>query len=573
MVSGFSQPDQPWLVKIDPVLLTKTRAGESVEFLLVFSQSRDIYTATAIRGKEHKGTFVFETLRDHAAETQQEAVTFLRDHHIDYQSLWITNLIRTTGDADLLYNLARLPSVKRIIENGEMRQLIPVDEPLVQDRSIVEWGIERINADDVWALGFRGQQVVVGGQDTGYEWHHPALKNRYRGYIETADTVDHNYNWHDAIHQYDTLHNDSNNICGLDVQEPCDDSGHGTHTMGTMIGLDGDNMIGVAPDATWCGCRNMERGYGRVYTYLECFQWFIAPTDLNNQNPDPAKAPHVINNSWGCPPIEGCNASNWGILDTAVQASRMAGIVVVASAGNNGSSCGTVSSPPAIFEGTFSVGATAFNDTIVGFSSRGPVVVDSSFRIKPNVSAPGANIRSARPGGQYAPSSGTSMAGPHVAGTVALIISANPALAGEVELIEDIIEQTAVPKTTDQQCGDVPGSEIPNNTYGYGRIDALAAVEEALSLIGVGTDHNAAKNNFHIYPNPVREQLTIATSGYTGEVTVHLYDMQGKSMHEQTLHVSGQSFERIDVSSFLPGLYVVTMLSEEFVESVKVVIE
>jgi serine protease AprX len=479
---ALAQPDQPWLKKIDPVLLDNARSGQSLDMLLVFQPARiALAEAKTIRGKNNKSTFVFTTLRDHAKTTQRDAITFLNQRSIPHLSLWVANVIRVECDEATMHQLAQLSSVIRIIENSEMQSITPIDESPASpsNRGAVEWGIDRINADDVWALGYTGQGVVVGGQDTGYEWDHPALKRRYRGYIETADTVDHNYNWHDAIHAYDTLHNDSNNICGLDVQEPCDDSGHGTHTMGTMIGQDTNRMIGVAPDATWCGCRNMERGYGRLHTYLECFQWFIAPTDLNNENPDPSKSPSVINNSWGCPPIEGCNASNWHILDEAVEASRLAGIVVVASAGNSGSSCGSVSSPPAIFEGTFSVGATAINDTIVGFSSRGPVTVDSSFRIKPNVSAPGLNVVSARPGGQYGSSLGTSMASPHVAGTVALMISANPILDGEVELIEDIIEQTAVPKTTDQQCGEVPGSEVPNNTYGYGRIDALAAVEMA----------------------------------------------------------------------------------------------
>src|SRR5690606_6949367 len=185
---------------------------------------------------------------------------------------------------------------------------------------------------------------------------------------------------------------DSINPCGLDSKVPCDDNGHGTHTMGTMIGLDGPNQIGVAPEATWCACRNMERGWGTPFTYLECFEWFLAPTDLNNQNPDPTKAPHVINNSWSCPQAEGCDSSNWMLLDMAVMNLRLAGTVVVVSAGNSGSGCGSVSTPAAMFEGSFSVGATRENDTIAGFSSRGPVFVDGSLRLKPNVAAPGVSV-------------------------------------------------------------------------------------------------------------------------------------------------------------------------------------
>ena len=139
----------------------------------------------------------------------------------------------------------------------------------------------------------------------------------------------HNYNWHDSIHS-------GGGSCGADSPAPCDDFGHGTHTMGTMVGDDGGtNKIGVAPRRKWIGCRNMDQGVGTPATYTECFQWFIAPTDLPNQNPDPSKAPHVINNSWGCPPSEGCTDPT--VLQTVVENTRAAGIEVVVSAGNAGS--------------------------------------------------------------------------------------------------------------------------------------------------------------------------------------------------------------------------------------------
>src|SRR4029077_4971644 len=143
----------------------------------------------------------------------------------------------------------------------------------------IEPGINWINAPDVWAQGFTGQGVVVGGNDTGYRWTHLALKNQYRGWDGSA--ADHNFNWHDSIHS-------GGGTCGADSQVPCDDDGHGTHTMGTMVGFDGgSNQIGVAPGAKWIGWRNMDQGNGMPSTYSECFQFFIAPTDLNGNNPDP----------------------------------------------------------------------------------------------------------------------------------------------------------------------------------------------------------------------------------------------------------------------------------------------
>ncbi len=249
-----------------------------------------------------------------------------------------------------------------------------------------------------------------------------------------------------------------------------------------IVGDDGgSNQIGMAPGAKWIGCRNMDVGVGTPATYAECYQWFVAPTDLAGQNPDPSKAPDVINNSWGCPPSEGCTDPN--VLLTVVQNVRAAGIVTVHSAGNDGSSCSTVADPAAIYDESFSVGATSSNDTIASFSSRGPVTVDGSNRLKPDISAPGDSIRSStRDGGYQGGWSGTSMAGPHVAGLVALLLSANPGLAGDVDLIEGIIEQTAVPRTTTQGCGgDLPG-QVPNNVYGWGRIDAVAALAYPLNF-------------------------------------------------------------------------------------------
>ena len=182
----------------------------------------------------------------------------------------------------------------------------------------------------------------------------------------------------------------------------------------------------------------------------------------------------MINNSWYSDATEG--TTNLFVFQTAVENLRAAGVVVVVSAGNQGSGCSTITSP-AIYDASFAVGATDSGDNIAGFSSRGPVTVDGSNRLKPNVSAPGVNIRSSVPVNSYAGGwSGTSMAGPHVVGLVALLISAHPELKGRVDGIERIIEHTAVPRTSSQSCGSVPGTAIPNNIYGWGRVDALAAL-------------------------------------------------------------------------------------------------
>jgi subtilisin family serine protease len=542
-------------------------------FLILLSEQADVTPAKGLQTKEEKAFYVYDELRKVAMSSQKALINYLKEKNVTYQSLFIVNAIRVEGTQALIQSLAQRSDISRILDEPSIQNAKPVEWSVDNghDRSTLEWGIERINANDAWSMGFRGQGVTVGGEDTGYEWTHPALKNQYRGYLASSDSVDHNYNWHDAIHAISPLNSDSLNPCGLDSREPCDDQGHGTHTMGTMIGLDGDNEIGVAPEAKWCGCRNMERGWGSPFTYIECFQWFLAPTDLNNENPDPTKSPHVINNSWGCPQIEGCDTSNWEVMNQVINILRLAGIVVVASAGNSGNACFTVSDPPAMFEGSFSVGATAMNDTIANFSSRGSVAVDSSFRTKPNVSAPGVGVRSARPGGFYGHASGTSMAGPHVAGLVALIISANPNLAGKVDIIEDIIEQSSVPKTTDQACGGIPGTQVPNNTYGFGRIDALAAVEAAVALIPVSIYEEAQTKNVMVYPNPVSDQLTFALPQADTNLQIDLFDANGKVIIRYYRNHDQNTIVKVDLSKQPAGVYFYRIINGDIVQQGKVI--
>jgi len=246
-----------------------------------------------------------------------------------------------------------------------------------------------------------------------------------------------------------------------------------------MVGDDGGtNQVGVAPDAKWIGCRNMDQGNGTPTTYLECFDWFLAPTDLNGLNPDPSKAPHVINNSWGCPTSEGCNSGNWATMQTAIANLTAAGVLVVASAGNGGSGCFTVNDPPAMFAESFSVGNfSASTGALAGSSSRGPVTTDGSGRMKPDIAAPGQSVRSSTGASDssYDWFSGTSMAGPHVAGAAALVMSAVPGLQREPALVRQFLTQsaTAVSSTSCSSAG------VPNNLYGSGRLNALAAVQSA----------------------------------------------------------------------------------------------
>ena len=462
--------DVSWRDKVDPGVLGTLSVDSETEFIVYLEQQADLTAVSQLSEKASKGRFAYETLSRTSRATQAPLLEELERIGATYRSYWIANMIWVRGDPNLLRALAERAEVARIHANPWIRLAEPASSPVEGSRSeAVEWNIARIGAPTFWDAGFRGQGAVVAGQDTGYDWRHPALTGSYRGW-KVGEQPTHDYNWHDAIHG--DLDSDLGNPCGFDSPEPCDDRGHGTHTMGTMVGDDGGfNQIGVAPGAKWIGCRNMEDGFGSPVTYAECFQFFVAPTDLKSENPDPAMAPDVVNNSWICSPDEGCTDPT--ILQTVVENVRAAGIVVVASAGNGGSACETISSPAAIYGASITVGATDSSEEIAEFSSRGAAVQGGGWRLKPNISAPGVSVRSSLPAGAYGSSSGTSMAGPHVAGQVALLISSNPALAGDVSRLRQLSYGADLPRTTTQSCSGVAGTEVPNNTFGWGRIDLV----------------------------------------------------------------------------------------------------
>src|SRR5947207_10696442 len=461
--------------KIAPEVLADTADDKSASVIILLADQADVSAGSGMRDQDARGWFVYNTLTQHAARTQSGIRNLLNSRGITYQSFWVVNMIVANADRALVEALAARPDVARVDSNRPTRW---IEDPSIanfgvtpSNPSTVEWGVQDVNAPQVWAMGFTGQGIVIGNQDTGMRGTHNALKPHYRGW--NGVIADHNYNWWDAIHT-------GGGVCGPNNQAPCDDSGHGTHTTGTTSGDDGTgNQIGVAPGAQWIGCRNMDQGNGMPSTYTECFQFFIAPTDLNGQNPNPALRPHVINDSWTCPVSEGCTTGDE--LRIIVENTQAAGIFVEASAGNSGSACSTVSDPPAIYEASFSTGAIDITNTLASFSSRGPVTRDGSNRLKPNISGPGVNVRSSyfTSDTTYANLSGTSMAGPHVVGTVALLWSARPQLARDIATTKTILQNTANPAVTvnpAQTCGGTPSTTIPNNSFGYGRVDALAAV-------------------------------------------------------------------------------------------------
>lgn len=465
---------------IDPRVLEDTTNNKVGNFLVVLkSQTNTRIIAARAPTRAGQGRAVFEALRENARLTQSAIVGQLAALGARYRPYYVANVIAVEGKRLVVDAMAARPDVASIESDRSFRVNLETAEPFgIAAPSTVEWNISKVNAPDVWAQGYTGQGRVYANADTGVQWDHPALEPHYRGWNGT--TADHNFNWWDAVHCPGG--GCFGNPCGYDLTVPCDDISysHGTHTMGIGIGNDGaGNSIGMAPGAKWIACRNMDQGYGTPSRYIECMEFFLAPWDLNRNNADPSKAPDAVGNSYTCPVSEGCTDVH--VLQTAMENLRNAGIFMAASAGNSGSGCGSINETPATEDSAITIGATDSNDSITGFSSRGPVPNYGGFLIKPDLSAPGVSVRSSLRGNTYGLLSGTSMAAPHVASAVVLLWSAFPNIRRHVDLTEQILEKTAVHLMTSQGCGGDSPTAVPNNVYGYGRLDVLAAYQYVLA--------------------------------------------------------------------------------------------
>jgi subtilisin family serine protease len=458
--TGVAAPDGGQLAaasaarKIDPQLRRGFGRQPVQRFVVEFVQKANLRRAGGVKGFTQRGRFVLGSLTATATKAQANAKRLVaRTKGATASSFWITNVLVVRGDARLAGELARLPEVRRVRPVKVYRVIKPVATslPLGGDP---EWGVAQIGADQVWDEGITGQGVVLANLDTGVDYLHPALVEQYRGNEGGGEFI-HDYNWWDPT-----------GICG---DEPCDNVAHGTHTMGTMVGGDGLGPftpdIGVAPGARWIAAKGCEEFFCTETSLLSGGEFLLAPTDLQGENPDPSMRPDVINNSWGSD--DPGDTFFLGI----VQAWRAAGIIPVFANGNAGPDCGTAGTP-GNFEEVLGIGATDIDDDIAFFSSRGPA---PDGRVKPDVSAPGVDVNSSVPGGGYEAFSGTSMATPHTAGTVALMLSAKPDLSMQFDSVAKTLEATAVDRIDTSCGGDEDGD--PNNVYGDGRIDALAAVD------------------------------------------------------------------------------------------------
>ncbi|HZD10388.1 MAG TPA: S8 family serine peptidase, partial [Candidatus Binatia bacterium] len=448
-----------WLI----LILAFTFAGHPSFYgdrlFVIMRDQADTSQAESLSDVDERRRYVYETLVTHADATQEALRSDLSRWGIVYTPYYLVNGLEVEGGPIVRLWLQNRPEVDRVLYSPYLRPAPPEGtEPVSAEAPLTPpWNITMIGAEQVWdEFGARGAGVVVGQSDSGVQWDHPQLVDSYRG-----GANDHDYNWFDPWYH---------------TRQPVDRGGHGTHTLGTVLG----ETTGVAPDATWFACANLARNVGSTAYYLDCMQFMLAPFPLDGdpfRDGDPSLGANVLNNSWGCPELEGCDQL---ALLPAVTALRHAGTFVVVSAGNDGPDCSTLDSPPAIYDQSLSVGAIDRFGNVTTFSSRGPVTLDGNSLLKPDLMAPGLDILSAYPDNRYRLWQGTSMAGPHVAGVVALMWSANPQLIGHVGATEEILLAAAQsPTSGESPC--TAGGALPNNTYGYGIVNAYAAVQAALA--------------------------------------------------------------------------------------------
>ncbi|MFE5944556.1 S8 family serine peptidase [Streptomyces sp. NPDC056480] len=511
---------------VDAALLDAVDEGGEASFFVVLKDQADLSGAKKQKTHAAKAKAAYKELRAHAESSQRSLTAFLDKEKVGHEEYWIANAVKVRGGQDLVERLAKRPDVASIVkeqhyaldgvESADSRitttRTAPSGTGAVTAGAVAagavtagaetapEWGIADINADDVWnGYDDRGEGIVIANVDSGVQYDHPDLVAQYRGNNGNGGFT-HDYNWYDPTGE-----------CGT-TAVPCDNNGHGTHTMGTMVGRNG---VGVAPNAKWIAAKGCESSSCSDESLLAAGQWILAPTDHNGQNPRPDLAPHIVNNSWG--------GGDTTFYQDIVEAWAAAGIFEAFAAGNDGdgTSCSTAHAPGSQAP-AYGVGAYDASGKIANFSGFGPSLVDGSM--KPNISAPGVNVRFTWPGSSYNTINGTSMATPHVAGAVALLWSAAPSLIGRIDETRALLDQGAR-DVDDTHCGGTAGM---NNVWGEGKLDILASVDRAphtaVTVTGKVTDKatGAALSGMSVKATSVASGARTVTTGGDGTYRLSL---------------------------------------------------
>ncbi len=451
--------------KIENDVLSAISADGSADFILRFTEQADLSPAYSMDWNA-RGEFVYNTLRETAAISQAHAKAILDTEGLKYQTFIAGNdLYVYAGTLPTVNAMVSLPEVSSIrsartysidpyVEASSFSNLTWPGDLLSRNalttvvaapQATVDWGITDTKAPTFWStFGVKGDGIVVASIDSGVQWNHPALINQFKCPGDPTNSAC----WYDP-----------SNICGS--SGACDNLGHGTHTMGTMVAKDDSSLsyiAGMAPNAKWIACKGCESNDCSSSALLACADWILAPGGST------ANRPNIVNNSWG-----GGGGDTWYQAD--VQAWQAAGIFPAFSAGNAGPGCQTLGSPGDYPE-SFASAAHDINRAIAYFSSKGPSKVPNNTYTKPNISAPGVSICSTVPiNGWSCGYNGTSMASPHTAGAVALLWSCDPYLIGNIDATFQLL-QNNTDASSASSCGTPP---VGNYIFGYGYLDVLKA--------------------------------------------------------------------------------------------------
>lgn len=398
-----------------------------------------------------------ERLKKYADEKQADLISKLEKAQkeglvSDYQSYYIVNAIYVKGKKTWIKSLENVSGVKAVeYYHPDKSDIVQTNPELSLLKSEVTrgrdhgWEMNATCVINVWnTYALDGEGVVIGFIDSGVMGDHPALRYSYRGYDPESGTVSHEASWLDLIG---------------DSDHPTDLVEHGTSVVASTLGLDPATQYrtGVATGSKWIAVRAFDQQVSTNQKIIEAGQWMLAPGG------DPAKAPDIINNSWGSLELK------LPIFNALVDAWKAADILPIFAAGNEvlGARDGSIENP-ANQPNTLAVGAIDENLEVAWFSKRG----SKDGYIKPELVAPGMNMTTAVFGGYGSHVRGTSIAAGHVSGVAALVMEANPRL-NQAE-IESILIDSAKPLT------DRIYRTSPNHAYGYGLVDAQKAVEYAI---------------------------------------------------------------------------------------------
>ncbi|OXA60145.1 Bacillopeptidase F [Folsomia candida] len=436
----------PNSVLSNSLLKTLNERGNADVAIILKSDVSSIYDEIASSGlvfsvRGERMAAIRAALIEYTSQSQANIRSLLDGRNVAYKTFWITNrIIVSAADAELVKLLSSHPDVVQVREEI----VIPL-EPLTRSEAVIDEEVKQNNpvrgvwivkGHELWAENITGEGIVTSNIDTGVRGTHMILRDNFLG----------EYGWYDPSFR---------------TSSPNDGNGHGARREG----------FGMAPDSRWMACKGCATSSCAESDLLGCGQFIACPTLTDGTGANCTKAPHVVGNSWG----SSLGGQDW--YDDVITGWHSAGVIPVFSAGNAGSSCGSVGSP-GDRQGVIGVAATDMSDVIASFSSRGPATGNGGH--KPEMSAPGVDVLSSMNAADdhFDRLSGTSMASPHVTGGVALLIQKNPLLQGDYDAVRTALFEGAETTTltgSSQTCGGLNDDTFPNHVFGYGRLDVVAS--------------------------------------------------------------------------------------------------